>query len=77
MFHISSRPRPRLAALPEWAAMRAHERRGQGHRAIVPRSGRIPPHPLPPADGDGLPRRRVYVEAAGDGKGPQGAPWLG
>lgn len=64
-------------SIPEWATMRAHKRRRQGHRAIVPRPGRLPPHPLAPADVDGFPRRRVYVEAAGEGEGPQGAPWLG
>lgn len=57
--------------------MRAHERRSQGHRAIVSRAGRVPPHPVPAADGDSFPRRRVDVEASGEGEGPQGAPGLG
>lgn len=57
--------------------MRTHKRRSQGHRAIVSRAGGFPPHPFPLADGDGFPCRRAYVEAAGEGEGLQGAPWLG
>lgn len=56
--------------------MRAHKRCSQGHRAIVPRAGRVPRHPFPIADIDGFPCRRAYVEAAGEGEGPQGAPRL-
>lgn len=56
--------------------MRRHERRGKGHRTIVPRAGKIPPRPLLPTDIDRFPSPRVNVEAAGDSEGSQGAPWL-